>query len=90
MKELMRKTMEKLGASITAMPVKVKELNPVMGIGCSYRHKKEAEIMIAFQYPFPEPPKAGEDIILYGVFTHEILHIPVSYTHLTQPTILRV
>lgn len=75
MKELMRKTMEKLGASITAMPVKVKELNPVMGIGCSYRHKKEAEIMIAFQYPFPEPPKAGEDIILYGVFTHEILHI---------------
>ena len=30
MKELMRKTMEKLGASITAMPVKVKELNPVM------------------------------------------------------------
>ena len=74
-KEMMRKTMEKLGVSITAMPVKVKDLNSIMGIGCSYRHKTEAEIMIAFQYPFPEPPKAGENIILYGVFTHEILHI---------------
>ena len=74
-KKLFKTAMEKAGTAITGLSVKIKDIDPMQGVGYSMRDKAQAEIGLAFDYPFKGLTAEEAEVILYGIYTHEVLHL---------------
>lgn len=73
--ELIR-IMERMGTAITGFPIKVEPItNKYDGIAYSYKDSKKNLIAINFSYDYKGLTEDQVQIILFGLYTHELMHL---------------
>lgn len=77
-KDVLKSMMTKMGTAITGCPIVILDMKETEGLAASVVENGKSYIKIAFDKEFPDVTPEQKEILLFGLFAHELLHILLS------------